>query len=54
MHEKIVDFERYCATCKYSAVTEDENGLMDLPCDECLAHPVNEDSQKPIYYKEDK
>lgn len=47
--EKEVYFDRYCSTCKHYTV--DENGD---PCDECLTHPSNENSHKPVNYKEDK
>lgn len=41
-----VDFETYCKTCKYSELNENKD-----PCDECLAIPVNENSQKPVSWK---
>lgn len=44
---KEVDFNKYCKTCVYSDTKESED-----PCDECLANPMNEDSHKPVMYKE--
>jgi hypothetical protein len=44
----IVDFNKYCRTCKYS----DLDGQED-PCNECLHYPVKEDSRKPVNYTED-
>lgn len=43
-----VDFEKYCKTC----VDEDTDEVKD-PCNECLSHPYNEQSAKPIHYSED-
>jgi len=39
---KIVDFEKYCATCKYRL-----NAESDSPCWECLDIPARESSKKP-------
>lgn len=44
---KEVDFETFCKTCKY----EKADAVSD-PCNECLAQGWNEDSRKPICYKE--
>lgn len=44
----IVDFNKYCRTCKYS----DLDGQED-PCNECLHYPVKEDSRKPVNHTED-
>ena len=43
----IVDFDKYCETCKHSYVDEWED-----PCNECLHNPVKEDSRKPVNYTE--
>lgn len=43
-----VDYEKYCKTC----VDRDTDETKD-PCNECLAYPYNEQSSKPVYYKED-
>ena len=45
---KIVEFEKYCPSCKYLNEPEDEE-----PCNECLTEASNLDSHKPINYKED-
>lgn len=44
--EKIVNFNEYCATCKYRDLPETED-----PCFDCLAEPVNIDSHKPTEWK---
>lgn len=44
---KEVDFATYCKTCKFSELPEYED-----PCDDCLMYPVNENSHKPVKYKE--
>lgn len=49
MAQKIVDFHEYCATCKFR-----ETEAFKDPCNECLNNPTNEDSHKPVKYKEDK
>ena len=45
---KIVNFEKYCKFCKYMDTKEHED-----PCNSCLENPVNDDSHKPICFKED-
>ena len=49
MINKEVNFQYYCPRCLYSEVKE-----TDLPCDECLESGGNEDSHKPINFKEKK
>lgn len=49
MADKIVYFGHYCSVCAYSTLPETAN-----PCDECLGQPVNEDSHKPVCFKERK
>lgn len=44
-----VRFDIYCEKCKYAELNETWN-----PCNECLAQPWNENSQKPINYVEGK
>lgn len=44
---RIVDFEKWCATCKHQTDEETEE-----PCNTCLDNPVNEDSRKPICWEE--
>lgn len=46
--DKIVDFHKYCAICKYFEKEE-----IDDPCFECLDNPVNEYSHRPVNFKED-
>lgn len=48
MAQRIVKFE-YCNTCENFNKKEDDD-----PCFDCLDQPVNEDSRKPINYKEAK
>ena len=47
MAEKEVNFFEYCRKCEHYKVN-----AWDDPCDECLTNPVNEDSHKPINFKE--
>lgn len=42
---KFVYFHEYCDKCKYKDVAEDE-----VPCTECLEHPVMPYSHKPAYF----
>lgn len=44
--DKFVDFEKYCGSCIFRTRDESED-----PCDECLSHPTNEHSHKPVYYE---
>lgn len=44
--KKIVEFEKYCKTCRYSGKKEYED-----PCNDCLDNPVNDYSKKPVNYK---
>jgi hypothetical protein len=44
---KIVEFDKYCDTCKHKEVSED-----DEPCFCCLLNPVNLNSIKPVNYEE--
>ena len=45
-HEKFVNYEGYCPTCKY----RDEPDTCPK-CDECLSNPTNYESMKPINYE---
>lgn len=45
----IVEYEKWCNTCKFRNKNEDEE-----PCDMCLSEPVKEDGKRPVYYVEDK
>lgn len=44
---KIVRFDKYCPKCEYYDLDEGED-----PCNECLYSPANQNSQKPINFKE--
>lgn len=44
---KLVDFKKYCETCKHKNVKETED-----PCNDCLAHGANVNSEKPVRYEE--
>lgn len=46
--DKIINFDKYCKTCKYSDLEEVED-----PCNDCLDNPTNMNSKKPIHYEED-
>ena len=46
---KLVDFKKYCETCKHKGKKEIED-----PCNDCLDQPANINSMKPINYEEDK
>ncbi|MBO6285674.1 MAG: hypothetical protein J6O18_05140 [Bacilli bacterium] len=41
-----VDFYSNCKLCKYIDLDDSED-----PCDECLANPVNMNSERPIHYE---
>lgn len=45
---KIVNFEKYCETCKHKDLKESAE-----PCNECLDHPVNVRTEVPFCYKKD-
>lgn len=45
--DRLVEFDKYCKMCAYSDTEE-----TDDPCNECLDNPINEDSHKPVNYKE--
>ena len=45
--QKIVEFDKYCHTCKH----KDSKDYLD-PCHECLNNPTNTYSKKPVNYKE--
>lgn len=44
--DKIVDFKKYCETCKYREVKEVED-----PCNECLDNSVNQHTSRPVKYE---
>ena len=47
MNTKEVLFNQFCSKCKYKDTKE-----TDMPCDECLEYGHNDDSHKPIHFKE--
>ena len=47
MATKLVEFDKYCVSCKHKRVPQTEE-----PCNECLTNPVNEDSHKPVLFEE--
>ena len=46
---KEVYFFKYCHLCEHEKLDD-----KDKPCDDCLAQGWNEDSHKPICFKEKK
>lgn len=46
-NEKMVEFHKFCDSCKHADVKEWED-----PCHECLSEPTNVASIKPINYEE--
>lgn len=45
MATKEVDFLEYCPLCVHYNEPDDR-----YPCDDCLAHPWNTDSHKPVEF----
>lgn len=45
-YEKEVYFSEYCERCAYF-----KNGENEDPCDDCLNHPYNDDSHKPVRWE---
>ena len=45
--DKFVEFDKYCTKCKFRDKKGSEN-----PCCECLTYPTNENSRKPVNFKE--
>lgn len=44
---RIVNFKKYCEQCKYKDLDE-----TDDPCNDCLDHPTNLYSEKPLRFEE--
>lgn len=42
-----VYFCKYCDKCEHKNLKEHFD-----PCNECLAHPFNEDTHRPVFFKE--
>lgn len=45
LHE--VNFKEWCPKCEHFKLAEHED-----PCHDCLNEPVNDDSRKPVMFKE--
>ena len=45
---KEVYFHGYCKKCKHF----DKENEHKIPCDECLSHPVNLHTHKPVKFEE--
>lgn len=43
---KEVNFTKYCPLCEEADTHEEKD-----PCNECLGFPMNEHSEKPVYFK---
>lgn len=43
---KEVNFTKYCPLCEDADTYEEKD-----PCNECLGFPMNEHSEKPVYFK---
>ena len=43
---KEVNFTKYCPLCEEADTHEEKD-----PCNECLGVPMNEHSEKPVYFK---
>lgn len=48
MSEHEVHFDIYCPRCLDWGTSEWKE-----PCDRCLSTPVNEDSRRPLYFRQD-
>ena len=46
---KEVRFDKYCESCKFFCEKETHD-----PCNDCLAESSNTESEKPIFWKENK
>lgn len=49
MSEKEVLFDKYCVECEHFEKNEEDD-----PCCDCLSQGWNEDSHKPVEFKEKK
>lgn len=45
----IINFDKWCPTCKWK-----ERSSIDYPCDECIDHPVSFNSERPVFYMNEK
>lgn len=48
--DHIVEFDKYCKTCKYKKIKDEKGGE---PCNDCLTYSVNTNSRKPVRYELD-
>jgi hypothetical protein len=46
-NDKEVYFHEWCKKCKYGPLQEHDD-----PCEECITHPSNENSHRPVNFKE--
>lgn len=46
IHKKFVEFDKWCEKCKNY-----KKSPTDDPCNECLTHPVNDGSRKPVCFE---
>ena len=47
--DKEVYFDIYCASCKHEKLKDHED-----PCNDCLDHPTNTESHKPVRWEKGK
>lgn len=47
IQEREVRFDIYCKKCEYQKLKE----TLD-PCNDCLAHPSNNNTEKPVWFRE--
>ncbi len=43
----MVRYDLWCDKCQHKTIKEN-----DEPCEECLDHPINENTERPINFKE--
>lgn len=46
MDDKIVEFEKYCQTCKYKETAEEDD-----PCRDCLCIVAKTDNRRPEFWR---
>ena len=46
---KMVEFDKWCKTCKFEKDSEDDE---NSPCWYCLEEPLNQFTDRPVNYKE--
>ena len=47
IREQMVRYDTWCKKCKNNETKENDD-----PCEECLNHPINEHTEKPINFEE--